>query len=118
MTVKLNDRAYEHAKRLIEKDRFVADEREAWSEHHPSTRTEKKFIGKNGFSEYAKWFLAVNDEYPEDAERHYELPFGDFAIVHRCAVLAAQDRARSYKHIDLENALTGLLAMIDVRARE
>ena len=118
MTVKLNDRAYEHAKRLIEKDRFVEDEREAWSEHHPSTRTEKEFIGKNGFSEYVKWFLAVNDEYPEDAERHYELPYGDFAIVHRCAVLAAQERARSYKHIDLENALTELLAMIDERARE
>jgi len=118
MTVKLNDRGYDHAKRLIEEGRFVDDEREAWSEHHSSTQIEKEFIGKNGFKEYGKWFLAVNDEYPEEAERHYELPYGDFAIVHRCAVLAAQDRARSYKHIDLENALTELLAMIDDRAQD
>jgi hypothetical protein len=57
MTVKLNDRAYEHAKRLIGEGKFIDDERGAWSDHHPSTQTEKDFIGKNGFFDYGKWFL-------------------------------------------------------------
>jgi hypothetical protein len=118
MTVKLNDRGYEHAKRLIEKGKFVGDERDAWGEHHPSTRIEKEFIEKKGFAEYGKWFLAVNDEYAEDARRHYELPHGDFENVHRCAVLAAQDRARQYQQVDIENTLTELLATIDDRAPE
>jgi cobalamin biosynthesis Mg chelatase CobN len=118
MTVKLNGCAYEHAKKLLEQGRFVDDEREAWSEHHPSTLTEKEFIEKHGFSEYGKWFLALNDEYREDAERHYELPYGDFAIVHRCAVLAAKDRAQKYKDVDIKNAVTELLAAIDDRAHE
>ena len=118
MTVKLNDRGYEQASRLIETGNFVEDERDAWGEHHPSTRAEKEFIEKRGFAEYGKWFLAVNDEYAEDARRHYELPHGDFEKVHRCAVLAAQDRARHYEHVDIENALTELLAMIDDRGRE
>jgi hypothetical protein len=37
MAVKLNDCAYEHAKRLIGEGKFLDDEREAWSDHHPST---------------------------------------------------------------------------------
>ena len=110
MTVKLNQRAYEHAKKLIGEGKFVNDEREAWSEHHPSTRIEKEFIQHHGFIEYGNWFLAVNDDYPEDRRRHYEFPYGDFAKVHRCGILAAQSRA---KGLDIENAVTALLALID-----
>jgi hypothetical protein len=90
MTVKLNDPAYEHAKRLIEKGMVVYDERDAWSEHHPSTRIENEFIKSNGFFEYGKWFLPINDEYGEGTKRHYEFPYGDFENVHRCGILAAE----------------------------
>ena len=47
MAVKLNRTAYEHAKRLIERCQFIDDEREAWSDDHPSTQTENEFIEKN-----------------------------------------------------------------------
>ena len=33
MTVKLNGRAYEYARRLISEGKFVFDGRDAWSEH-------------------------------------------------------------------------------------
>ena len=110
MTVKLNQRAYEHAKKLIGEGKLVNDEREAWSEHHPSTRIEKEFIQHHGFIEYGNWFLAVNDDHPEDKRRHYEFPYGDFAKVHRCAILAAQSRT---KGLDIENAVTALLELMD-----
>ena len=116
MTVKLNDRAYEHAKRLIEQGKFIDDERDAWSDHHPSTRTEIKFIEDNGFFEYSKWFLGVNDEYKEDSRRHYESPYGDFENVHRCGILAAQNRAIDDGYFDVENAASDLLAAIDQQA--
>ena len=118
MTVKLNERAYEHAKRLIEEGKFIDDERDAWSDHHPSTRTENEFIEENGFSEYSKWFLAVNDEYSEAGRRHYEFPYGDFENVHRCGILSAQSRAGQDKYLDVENAAADLLAVIDKQARE
>ena len=118
MTVKLNDRAYEHAKRLIEEGKFTDDERDAWSDHHPSTQTEKEFIEKNGFSEYSDWFLATNDGYREESRRHYEFPYGDFENVHRCGILAAQSRAGQDKYLDVENAAAALLAVIDKQARE
>jgi hypothetical protein len=117
VTVKLNGPAYKHAKRLIEKSKFIDDEREAWSDHHPSTQTEKDFIEKNGFSEYGKWFLGVNDEYREESSRHYEFPYGDFENVHRCSILAAQSRAGQEKYFDVGNAAADLLAAIDNHGR-
>jgi hypothetical protein len=116
MTVKLNQTAYEYAKRLIEKGKFVDDERDAWSDHHPSTQMEKEFIDKNGFTEYGKWFLAVNHEYSQDKNRHYEFPYGDFENVHRCGLLASQSRAGQDKYVDVEKAAADLLAVIDKQA--
>jgi len=117
MTVKLNESAYEHAKRLIEQGKFIDDEREAWPDHHPSTRAENEFIEKNGFSEYGKWFLGVNGEYSEDRTRHYEFPYGDFKKAHRCGILAALSRAGQDKYIDVENAAEDLLAVLDEQER-
>jgi hypothetical protein len=118
VTVKLNERAYEHAKRLIEEGKFIDDERDAWSDHHPSTRTENEFIEKNGFSQYSKWFLAVNDEYSEAGRRHYEFPYGDFENVHCCGILAAQSRAGQSKSSDVEKAAADLVAAIDKQTRK
>ena len=117
MTVKLNQGAYEHAKRLIEQGKFINDERDAWSVHHPSTRIEEDFIEESGFSEYGKWFLGINDEYGEDRTRHYEFLYGDFENLHRCGILAAQGRAGQQKYVDVENAAADLLAVIDKQAR-
>jgi hypothetical protein len=112
MTVKLNERAYQHAKRLIREGKFVDDERDAWSDHHLSTLAENEFIEKSGFLEYGKWFLGVNDKYREDTKRYYEFPYGDFENVHRCGILAAQSRAGQDKYGDIENAAAELLSVI------
>ena len=113
MTVKLNGLAYEHAKRLIEEGKFIDDERDAWSDHHLSTRTEVEFIEEHGFSEYGKWFLAISDEYGKDSRRHYEFPYGDFENVHRCGILAAQTRADQSTCFDVDKAVADLLTVID-----
>jgi hypothetical protein len=118
MTVKLNQRAYEHARRLIAEGKFVDDERDAWSDHHPSTQTENDFIEENGFFEYGNWFLGVDFEYKEESRRHYEFPYGDFENVHRCGILAAQSRAGQDKYFDVENVAADLLAAIDKQARK
>jgi hypothetical protein len=118
MTVKLNGRAFEHAKRLIDEGKFIDDERDAWSDHHPSTQTENEFIENNGFFEYSKWFLGVNDEYREDNRRHFEFLYGDFGNVHCCGILAAQSRSSQDKYFDVENAATDLLDLIDKQARK
>jgi hypothetical protein len=115
MSVKLNGRAYDYAKALIEEGKFVFDERDAWSEHRPSAQKENEFIQQHGMSEYARWYLGINDELSEDTKGHYEFPYGDFENVHRCGVITAESRAGQYKHYDIENAAAHLHGMIDAK---
>jgi hypothetical protein len=78
MAVTLNQRAYEHAKELIDEGRFVFDERDAWSEHQPSAMKESEYIRLHGFAEYGKWYLGVNGEKPDNTKGHYEFPLWRF----------------------------------------
>jgi hypothetical protein len=115
MAVTLSRRAFEHAKELISEGRVVLDERDAWSEHRPTTEEENAFLRLHGFAEYGKWYLGINDEKPEQTKGHYEFPYGDFRKVHRCGVLSAESRAGQYKHYDIENAAAHLHGMLEAR---
>ena len=118
MAVKLNKTAFNHAKELVNEGMLVSDERDAWSEHQPSTHQENEFIRLHSFKEYGKWHLGIDDEQSEDRRRRYRFPYGDFKNVHRCALLSAESRAGQYKHFDIENAAAHLHGMIDGTAGE
>lgn len=111
--MKLNQRAYDHAKRLVEEGKFVLDGRDAWSEHQPSTQEENRFIEEHGIDEYARWHLGVDEDKPHDRKTSYHFPYGDFEAVHRCGVLSAESRAGQYKHFDIERATAHLHGMLD-----
>ena len=81
LTIKLNKRAFEHAKRLIEKGSYVFDEK-------------------------------------EDSKGRYKFPYSDFTKVHRCGVLAAENRAGQYKYNDIETAAAHLHGMIDAARKD
>jgi hypothetical protein len=117
MSVKLNKRAYDHARKLTDEGRFVADERDDWSEHQPSTREENEFIGEHGIAEYGRWHLGVDESQSEGTKARYKFPYGDFRDVHRCAVLAAESRAGQYKYHDIENAAAHLHGLVDAHVR-
>ena len=112
MAVKLNRTAFEHAKELVGKGKVIVDERDEWSEHQPSAQEENEFIDAHGFGEYGKWHLGIDDEKLQNTKKHYKYPYGDFAKVHRCALLSAVSRAGQYKHFDVERAAAQLHGMI------
>jgi hypothetical protein len=116
MAVKLNKGAFDHAKKLIQEGHVVLDERDAWSEHQPSTEKENEFIRQHGLNEYGKWFLGIDGEEPGENKRRYKFPYGDFENVHRCGVLSAEGRAGQYKHQDIENAAAHLHGMLEALA--
>ena len=64
MAAALNERAFEHAKKLIAEGECVLDERDLWSEHQPTTEQENRFIAERGFGEYGKWYLGLVDLSP------------------------------------------------------
>jgi hypothetical protein len=113
MSVKLNRRAFDHSKKLVSEGEVVWDERDAWSEHQPSSEEENEFISSHGFDQYAKWYLGIDDEKAEHTKARYSFPYGDFQKVHRCGVLSAESRAGQYKHHDIELAAAHLHGMIE-----
>jgi hypothetical protein len=113
MTTKLNKRAFDHAKELVNQGHVVIDGRDAWSEHQPSAQKEDDYISLHGFNEYGKWYLGIDDAENENTKGRYKFPYGDFQNVHRCGVLAAESRAGQYKYQDIENAAAHLHGMID-----
>ena len=113
MAVKLNERAFEHARALIGEQRVVLDERDAWSEHQPTPEQENELIRQHGFREYGRWYLGIDDGEAEDTKGRYTFPYGDFKDVHRCGVLSAESRAGQYKHFDVKNAAAHLHGMLD-----
>jgi hypothetical protein len=111
--MKLNDTAYEHARKLIKAGKAVMDERDDWSEHQPTTAQENEFIDEHGWREYAKWHLGIDADHAEDTKERYTFPYGDFEKVHRCGLLAAESRAGQYKHLDIERAAHKLHEMVE-----
>ncbi|GAA4036915.1 hypothetical protein GCM10023063_22300 [Arthrobacter methylotrophus] len=113
MAVKLNKKAFDHAKELIKDSKFVLDSRDDWSEHAPSTQDQNKFLDKKGSAEYSAWFLGIDDEHPEGQKGRYKFPYGDFKRIHRCAVISAESRASQYDYDDIRRALGDLLQQLD-----
>ena len=113
MSVKLNETGIRHARTLAHDGAVVRDERDDWSEHAPSADDENAFIEKHGWGEYSKWHLGVDDDMDRDTKGHYSFPYGDFAKVHRCGVLAAESRAGQRKYVDIEKAAAHLHGMLE-----
>lgn len=117
MAIRLNDRAYEHANKLIADGHYEIDERDNWSEHRPSTEEQNRFISEHGLAEYGRWHLGIDDQRPEDTKGRYAFPYGDFTRIHRCAVLSAEVRAGQYKHPDIQTAAAHLHGKMDALAK-
>ena len=113
MAVKLNRSSYEFAKKLISEHKAVIDDRDAWSEHQPSTRAENRFLEEHGPQAYGRWHLGVDDAHAPQTKSRYKFPYGDFENVHRCAVLSAESRAGQYHHDDIKLAAAHLHGMLD-----
>jgi hypothetical protein len=113
MAVKLSERSFDFAKKLVDERHVALDVMDDWSEHQPSAQQENEFIEKYGFGEYGRWHLGVDDEYAEDIKSRYKFPYGDFENVHRCGVIAAEVRSARLKYTDIEVAAAHLHGMLD-----
>ena len=113
MSIHLNKKALEQARKLVEKGDVVRDDRDDWSEHAPSADDENRFIEKNGWDEYALWHLGEDPEKSEETKGRFSFPYGDFRKVHRCAVLALESRAAQNDHDDIARESKRLRELID-----
>jgi hypothetical protein len=113
VTVKLNESALRHAKKLVRDGRVVHDERDDWSEHALPAKKETAWREEHGWDEYARWHLGIDTDENEETKAHYSFPFGDYEKVHRCAVISLESRAAQYDHDEIAAAAKELLELID-----
>ena len=116
MTVKLNNPALEQARRMVRAGRVVRDERDDWSEHAASTSAENRFLDSEGWTEFSHWHLGIDEEASAETKGRFEFPYGDYAKVHRCAVISLESRAAQYRHDEIAEAAKRLLELIDSTA--
>ncbi|MBB4658274.1 hypothetical protein [Parvularcula dongshanensis] len=110
MSVKLNQKALDHARDLIKANHYV--KASDWSEAAPTAARENEKIERDGYEGYAKWFLAEKTEENEGTKGRYMFPYGDFSRVHRSGLAAAKQRAGEWGYDDVLKAADELMEMI------
>ena len=110
MSVTLNQKGLDHARRLVEAHHYVIDS--DWGDAQPDSDAGNAEIERNGYEGYGAWHLAVRTEENEGTKGRYMFPFGDFRRVHRSALAAAKQRAGEWDYKDVLEAADALLSRI------
>ena len=113
MTISLNRDALTHAEKLIERGDVVRDERDDWSEHAPSADDENRMIDRDGWNDYAEWYLGIDRSESDETKGRFSFPMGDFRKIHRCAIISLESRAAQHDHDEIARAAKRLLETID-----
>ncbi|MCL4361620.1 hypothetical protein M1446_04685 [Candidatus Dependentiae bacterium] len=109
MALKLNPKAVEHAKMLIAKDE-VDHMHKNWQEEQPTKDEVDRYLNTHSLEELGLWYLAIDtDEDPKSMQK-YRLPIGDFSLIYKSGIEAAQ---KSAKNTEIENAAKQLLGIIE-----
>ena len=115
MSVELYEAGYEYAKRQIAEGHYVADKGD-WSEANPGTAAQDAFIEEHGLKAYADWHLGIKPDRSYEDKSTYDFPYGDYHVVHRAGLLAAEERAQQYNYLPIRDAARQLLQQLDQAA--
>ena len=108
MAIQVNSTGVSHAKSLIRQGKV--DRESSWSF---SAEDGNAILGDNNWSEYKKWFLAIDTEQNEETKARYKFPYGKNGKVYRRGVIAAKQRAAQQGYGNIVKAADELLSLID-----
>lgn len=109
MGISINSKGKSHASSLIAEGKV--DKTSDWSF---SAEDGNKLLGDPpNWSEYSKWFLAVDASADKETKEYYKYPFGKDGKVYRRGIIAAKSRAAQQGEADISNAADDLLKKID-----
>jgi hypothetical protein len=110
----VNDAAFEHARRLIEKRQYIL--RSDWGERQPRAADQNRFLRTHDWDEYAAWHLGLTVDANDETKARYAFVFGDFRRIHRTGIIAVHFRAAEWRHKAVELAAHELLQLLDRKA--
>lgn len=113
MSKKLNKRAYDLAKQMIEHGFELEHDENNWKEAQPSVQETTEYLDAHDLDEYGAWFLGIDSEADQNSQSKFVYPFGDFKVVHKSALLDSEKKARENKDNEIAEAAKRLLQLID-----
>ena len=104
---KFNEAAYNNASKLIK----AGDINEGdWDF---TAQDGNELLGDDNWSEYRKWFLAIDTDKNEESKAHYGYPFGKNGKVYRKALIAIRQYSGRFNLDSIFDAAGRLIDMID-----
>jgi hypothetical protein len=110
----LNERAVNHARRLIDARQYVLNS--DWGERQPKAEDENAFLASHRWDDYAEWHLGLTEGASDETKARYAFVYGDFRRVHRSGIIACHFRAAEWRHKEIELAAHELLQYLDKKA--
>ncbi len=113
MAIKLNEAGFEHAKELISGGLEVERRADNWNAHKATADEVAKFLETHYLEEYGLWFLGIDTEAPENSKDRYVFPYGDLKIVHKGALIVAEEEAARKGAKEVQEVAKTLLDLIN-----
>ncbi|MFA6065844.1 MAG: hypothetical protein WC707_01540 [Candidatus Babeliaceae bacterium] len=113
MAIIINKNGYEHALSIINKGLEVDHSATNWEEVRPSRDEEVRFLNTHSLDEYGLWFLGLKTDADQKDISKFVYPFGDFNIVHKSALIAAEKNATQFGHEEIKAVAQKLLNTIN-----
>ncbi len=113
-TYRVNPDAVAHVEKLIAARRYVLESE--WGEVQPDAEAQNRYLKRHSWDEYQVWFLGLTEGANDETKARYAFCVGDFARVHRSALIACVYRAAEWRHKQIERAAYQLLGTLDERA--
>jgi hypothetical protein len=110
----LNERAVEHARKLIDARQYVLDSQ--WGDVQPRAEAQNAYLASHSWEEYAGWHLGLTEGAADETKARYAFVYGDFRRVHRMGLIACHYRAAEWRHKEIELAAHDLLQYLDARS--
>ena len=105
----LNSVGYDNAVKLIKEGKYNTD-----SDWDFTAADGNEILGDDNWEEYAKWFLAYDNQAEEDTKGRFGYPYGKNGEVYRKALIATRQYAGRFKLDSIFNAAGKLIDMIDM----
>ncbi len=112
MSIKLNKLAYDHAVEIIKDGLEVEHDISNWEEVKPSQDEQVRHLNTHTLDEYGLWFLGIDTDADTNDKSKFVYPYGDFSVLHKSALIAAEQQAGQKHHQEIKSAVQKLLAMV------
>lgn len=107
----VNKAAVAHCRELIKAGKVVLDS--DWGDVQPDADAQNAFLDGHDYDGYGAWHLGLTEGPGEETKARYAFVYGDFANVHRSALIACVYRASEWRHKKVELAAHRLLQDFD-----